>query len=78
MYCQLFQEKLNVIDEEGGFKGDTLASVLSKWVDGGENRKPWQEEHRSNKVVDTVKIMEVKWTGLAMDWNEGKKGQDDT
>ena len=50
---------MNVVDEERGIKGDALTSVLSSRVDGGENRKPGKEGHRRNKVVDTVKIMEV-------------------
>lgn len=35
-----------------------VASVLSNWVDGSEDGNTGKEEHRRNKVVDAVKIME--------------------
>lgn len=31
---------------------------MSNWVDGGEDGNPGKEEHRRNKAVDAVKIME--------------------
>lgn len=57
---------MNVVVEERGIKGDSLASVLSNWVNSGKNREPETEEHRRSNVVDVVKIIEVQWKGLAM------------
>lgn len=57
-------------------------------MDGGESRKPGKEEHRRNKVVDAVNIIEggnkPLWRYNERDWQwiemEGKKDRvkDDT